>query len=531
MIGIMLMILIWLLAFWGVSLIIEKVFSSFGVNMNLSGGIGSLIKLVIEIFIKLMSFLFKWLIMEPLRFIHRLLTRGTGGGGNGDRLYSNPFLNLFEMVWLFTRRNKGVSFDSRYKASSKDTESNMAVLGNTGSGKGANILIPSLLTLQTSAVVINTGRVLEQTAGYLQSIGYQIQELNLKDISRSWRFNPLAHVGDSFAKAKKVAKQLIISAMGEGKDDPFWNLSAQMFCATLIALLCQQTERRFHNMANLLHLVNLVGRNKHPTALLETAHQTVYDEYMATAANEKTLPSIISTIKAALEIYVDPDITLLSSENTLDFTGLRDPDRKLVIYITCPETEIRYYKGFLALFFQSLWTYLFETGSETAPICQVHLDEMPNLGPLDDIEILLSQNRKMNAPCVFYAQGTSQFRDVYGLEKAKTLINACANVKLFLPRQQDPDTLNYLERVLGRQRSTYRDFRGKRHEEIRSVLSAPEIRQFKKSILLMGGKRAATFKPKPFYKDRTLLKRSRILMQPLEVPQHSLRIEYFDTAT
>lgn len=528
MIGITLMILIWLLAIWTVALIIEKVFSSFGVNMNLSGGIGSLIKLVFEIFIKLTSFLFKWLIMEPLRFLYRLLTRGTRGGGNGDRLYSNPFLNFYEMALLFNKRNKGMSLDSRYILNTKDTASNAAVLGNTGSGKGATVLIPSLLTLAYSAVVINTGRVLEQTAGYLQSIGYRIQELNLKDISRSWRFNPLAHVGNSFTKAKKVAKQLIISAMGEGKDDPFWNLSAQMFCATLIALLCQQTERRFHNMANLLHLVNLVGRGKHPTTLLETAQQTVYDEYMATVANEKTLPSIISTIKAALEIYVDPDIALLSSENTLDFSGLRDPDRKTVIYITCPETEIKYYKGFLALFYQTLWAYLFETGSETAHICQVHLDEMPNLGQLDDIVTTLSQNRKMNAPCIFYTQSISQLKDIYGAEQAASLINACANVKLFLPRQQDPETLNYLERVLGRMRDTYRDFRGKKHEEIRSVLSAPEIRQLKKSILLMGGRRAATFKPKPFYKDSTLLKRSKTPMQQLNIPVHKSEIQYFD---
>ncbi len=334
MIGLFIVIILWLLAFWTLAILLEKLFASFGLSISLTRGIGSLIKLLFEIAIKLVSFAFEWLIMAPLRFLLRLLNRG-GGGRNGDRLYSNPFLNFFEMAWLFTKKNKGVSLDSRYKLSSKDSASNVAIQGNTGSGKGANILIPSLLTLQTSAVVVNTGRVLEQTAGYLQIRGYRIQELNLKDISRSWRFNPLAQIGNSFAKAKKVAKQLILSAMGEGKDDPFWNLSAQMFCATLIALLCQQTERRFHNMANLLHLVNMVGRGQHPTDLLETAHQTVYDEYMATAANDKTLPSIISTIKAALEIYVDPEIALLSSENTLDFSGLRDPYNRLVRYLTC----------------------------------------------------------------------------------------------------------------------------------------------------------------------------------------------------
>lgn len=527
MIGIMLMLLIWLLAIWTVALIIEKIFSSFGVNMNLSGGIGSLIKLVFEIFIKLMAFLFKWLIMEPLKFIHRLLTRGTGGGG--DRLYSNGFLSFWEIAMMFSKRNKGFSLDSDHKLTIKDSASNLYVQGSTGSGKGTCVLIPSLLTLENSAVVIDTGSVFQSTVGYLQSQGHTIRRLNLRDKAQSWRFNPLHRIGNNYSKAKKTANQLIKSAMGEGKEDPFWHLSAVSFLSTLIALLCQQTEVKYHNMANLLHLVNLVGRNKHPIDLLETAHQTIYDEYMATSANEKTLPSIISTIKAALELYADPEVALLSSEDTINFEELRNPNQKLIIYITCPESEVSYYKSLLSLFLLDLWDYLLQSGNETAPVVQVHLDEMPNLGELQDITVTLSQNRKKNAPVTIYTQSMTQLRAIYGRENASSIINGCTKNRLFLPGQEDPETLNYLEKILGRKRQTYRDRKGKKHEEIRSVLAVAEIRSYPRAIFLRGGTLPMKFKPKPFYKNKTLLNRSKTPMQPLNIPDHKSAVEYFDS--
>ncbi len=527
MIGIILMIIIWLLAIWTVALIIEKIFGSFGVNMNLSGGIGSLIKLVFEIMIKLVSFLFKWLIMEPLRFIYRLLTRGTGGANDRDRLYSNGFLNFWEMAMLFRNKNRGFNLDSKRRLSDKDTSKNLYVQGSTGSGKGTTVLIPSLLNLVYNAVVINTGKVLELTGGWLQRQGYELRVFNLTDKSLSWRSNPIKDVKNSYAKAKKVSRQLILTTMGEKADDPFWNLSAISFLAACIALICQYTETKYHNMANVLRLVNQIGRKKHPTDLLEKADQTIYDTYMSAASNDKTLPSIISTITAALELYSDPEVALLTSEDTINFEDLRMPGKKLVIYINCPETEVSYYSSLLGLFIQNLCDFLMQTGSESAPIVHLHLDEFVNLGKLDNISTILSQNRKKNFPTAIYTQSLAQMKSEYGADTASSIVNACTNNKLFLPGQEDPDTLSYLSRVLGKVRQKFRDHRGRRQEEIRSVLAEAEVRSYKKSIYLKGGSLPATFKPKPFYKDKTLLQRSQIPLQPLSIPNHKSELEYY----
>ncbi len=524
LVALVLTVSIWLFAFWLVSLVLEKILGGLGINVRLAKGVGSFIKLIVEAFIKIISFLFQWLVLEPMRFLVRLVS----GGRNRDRFYSNPFLNFWEMGMMFSKRNKGFNLDSRYKLTETDSLRNLWIQGATGSGKGVNVLIPSIITSDNSMVVINTGSVKEKTIGYLQSRNYWVRELNFKDKNLSWRTNPLKDVKTSYAKAKKIANQLIRSSMGEGKDDPFWQMSAQMMLGCVIALVCQQTESRFHNIPNVLKIINQIARGKHPATLLETADETIYDEYMSAVSNEKTLPSIISTIKASLEVFSDPEIALLCSEDTIGFEDLRDPNQKLIIYITCPESEVKYYSPFLNLFFLNLWDFLMNSGHESAPMVAIHLDELPSLGKMNNILETLSQNRKKNFGHCLYSQSMTALISVHGKDIAHAIINGCTNGRLFLPGQEDPETLNYLERVLGRMRQVYRDFKGDRHEEIRSVLSVPEIRSYPYAIFLKAGTKAMKFKPKPFYKDHTLLKRSRIPMQLLNVPLQRQEVEYFD---
>ncbi|MEO0403255.1 MAG: type IV secretory system conjugative DNA transfer family protein, partial [Bacteroidota bacterium] len=96
-------------------------------------------------------------------------------------------MNRKEARALLHRSNNGLVVDGYHKIPWDLSTKGLVVAAPTGAGKTTNFLIPQLLRLTGHSVICTdpSGEIQEKTQGYLRSIGYEIETLNLMDARSS----------------------------------------------------------------------------------------------------------------------------------------------------------------------------------------------------------------------------------------------------------------------------------------------------------------------------------------------------------
>lgn len=455
---------------------------------------------------------------------------------------SARFLKGIGRYLLLNSRNKSLVIDGKRKISKEMSYRHLVMIAPTGTGKTTSYIIPNVLNLQASAVITDpSGEIYNKTAGYLQTQGFNIKTINVRDIGNSFYFNPL-HRASTFTEIKKVSEVLINSAFpGSRGDQSFWNDSAKNILNVLIR--CLKNEKTEHqNLHNLRYLLNTFGSDGSPlndfVARNTIDDQLTRDEFKGIISNdEKVIQGAVATAKTSLDKFSDPELCELTAKETLNFETLRT--EKTVLYLIIPEHEIQYYGFFLSLLYSQIFSMCMDLPKDDKPYLPIYflLDEFGNMGKLPSFSNIITTLRKRKCSCSLVLQDIEQINNIYGKSEASTIVNGGCSSKIFFPGLS-LQTCEELERTLGK--ATIRYMESGTHkigEETdtardmtvgRSLLTADEIRTMNdnQAVFITGNKRPVMLKMKPYYRNRTLIARTRLKTKERTLEEIELKLDY-----
>lgn len=432
------------------------------------------------------------------------------------------FMGFWERRKLFSKKNKGVVINGVKKLPLDLSFQGVLVVAPTGMGKTTSYVIPNLLSAHGQSFVVTdpSGEILNLTRAYLEEkLGYEIQVINPSNLAESDTYNPLLDV-ENFSDAQKVASILIESAFPTASPtDSFWNESAIDLLSVLIrGMINLDQEQR--TMAYLLHLLEMFGSEQEAVneIMVQNLDDKGYHQFKAfLSQEEKMMNSVLSTAKTALRSLHDPTVVDLTSTTTIRFSSLRE--KPTALFIQVPESELRYYNFFLSMLYTHLFKFIMQGDSSDKDLHPIFFlfDEAGHIR-VPDLPTIATTIRKKCCCLSLIVQDLDQLRALYGKE-ANALIRGGMVTHLYFGGL-DIVTCEILERTLGKETISYSE---SGYESIskpaesrstqmgRSLMSADEIRRMKgEALLLSSNKPPVLLRLKPWYKQRKLVKRTKL---------------------
>jgi len=381
------------------------------------------------------------------------------------------------------------------------------IYGASGAGKNVAILVPSILRMAgpSNLIIHDPSRQLwELCSGYLKSIGYRVVVLDYLN-GLVGGFNPLRglHV-NSISEIQKICKLLIHISLGQSKE-AFWNLSAENCLKVLIQIvLSQPIEMR--SMRNVLLLCNQFAHSPSSLDLLvvKSNDSTLLSEYRVLLTMDvKMRASIIATVRAALNLWADPQVALATAYDSMEMDTWRT--EKVCVFVNSSTPSMAYYSPLTNLFFEHCFAKVMERipSASERPIFFL-IDECSSL--YLSMDLIYSNFRKYKCGCLSVLQSPHQLFSIYGNKSKGVEDNAYA--KLFMAGGIDLQIATMIEQMLGKFEYELPDKPGVRH--IRSLNTATQVRESKECYLFTGNNRAIKLNPVPYFKQSGLLKKTKI---------------------
>lgn len=450
--------------------------------------------LLFNLFEKLINELFK----SGERFLHRVLNQHTK---HPFQAYQAKFISSKTVL---ARKHHGFCLDGQRQLSQTHSYRNALVVGGTGTGKSSVVLIPSLLRMTGSFVVHDpSGELYTNTQNDLKRRGYQVLILDFSSPKRSIRYNPLQYVR-SIADANKVASLLIRNTVGEGKQDPFWNLQATNLLSLLIRLVKLEPEARHH----FLEIRQMLQRlSIYPDRFLRKLND-LDDLHLKRECesflqfDEKVKAGVIATVLGALHLFQDEAINMVTSGQSLRLEILRQ--HKTALFIQNPLTEQRYYAALTSMFFEQLFGNLMRwlpESNEHDVFCLIDEAGVLHIPSLSDT---IANVRKYRIGILLAIQDQEQLTAQYGREATQSIITNCF-AKLYFTGQS-LKSASQIEALAGR--FVRIDEAG--NAIVRPLITRDEVRTLppNKALLLAGSNHPMLLNLKPYFKQRKLLKRT-----------------------
>lgn len=221
--------------------------------------------------------------------------------------------------------------------------------------------------------------------------------------------------------------------------DPYWTSVAR----SLFSWTCFTLQERNPDVTLDTALRLLFGPTKRLARLLEG---TPAGKHIAGEHTPRT-----SALESVLVEGVTPLIYLLGDRKPFSIRKWINAPKKEpgFLFLSAPDTHADTLRPLLGFWSEIAVSALLSREAEGIPahptwIC---LDEFPSLGRIDRLADGPQRLRKYGGAMVFGLQQYSQLQDIYGRERAMTILGQCQN-KLIL-RASDNDTATMLSQILG----------------------------------------------------------------------------------
>lgn len=411
------------------------------------------------------------------------------------------------------------------------------LIGKTGSGKSTKVYHPSLLqtpppkikksdTASMSYIVLDPASELgRDTIGYNEDRGYVIDIINFSEASQSTvSWNPLEGLSES-GITRFASEYIETSLRNSNSNDPFWGLSAQRVLAFAIRL-CRIFGTQYTNLFNARFIVQLMSGDREELdhlVSLSVIPKTLFEEYVSIInMGVKLLGSVLATTLASLELFSDPNIARVTSRTTLDMNRYRDQSR--ILFVQTKVMDQEYVAILNTLLFSSFFSFaMAKIPSQEQNTIAFFMDECSSLvGMKPSLMSLASSNlRKYHSFFVGGFQSLSQMEDLYGRQNARTITQNAGSTLYF--NHQDLASSQEISKMLGRY--SYLEDDKKHHRELLTVDEVSFSKHREGGLLFSGSERGIILKYiKPFFKDRTLLKRSKMKSKEREYINNSVPV-------
>ena len=341
-------------------------------------------------------------------------------------------------------------------------DGHLLTIGPTRSGKSRRLLIPNLLyEIDRSAVVIDIkGELAAATAARRTARGGKVVALDpFGELVRRGigvpriGFNPMLRLDktdDNFVDDAVGLAESLVQVSPEMKE-PHWAESAQDFVAGLIMLVrCTYGDKATLGMvrreiSRSAAQIEMVARQ----VLKSPPHEAIANKLskFSDTKDNKELAGIMSTAQTQTRFLDSPNIVKNLAAGAIDFGLLKE--QAITIYLVLPPERLVTHAKWLRLVIGSAMTDMQRTKPPPAqskrPDVLFMLDEFPQLGRLQSIEIAVSLNAGFGVKIWVAVQHLGQLKQQYG-DNWETFLSAGC-VTAFAPR--DVFTRDHLTKLIG----------------------------------------------------------------------------------
>jgi type IV secretion system protein VirD4 len=406
-----------------------------------------------------------------------------------------------------------------------------AVIAPTRSGKGAGVVVPTLLSWRGSTIVYDLKEENFRITSGFRSTFSDVIYFNPASLNTS-RFNPLDEVrrGEYDVRDAQNLANIIVEPDKQSGFDHWSRTSNSLLTAAILHVVYAfPPERR--NLRGVAELLSNPAKSITETLyeMLETKHingESVHPGIAGTARDvlnksPDDKSSVISTVMGYLAIYRDPILSHALSVSDFSVNGLVNSERAKSLYFVISPADIDRLRPVIRMMVnlvcRRLTESLVEGGNKHKLLLM--LDEFPALGRLEFFETALGYLAGYGIKAMLIAQSLNQLRQVYG-EKTAILDNTHVQV-FYAPNTLE--TAQYISKTLGEMSVNYRTtsrssshtklFDGSVSDSIsvgtRSLLTPREVLEFPKdeAIIFAGSVRPIRAKKIRYFEDSNFSKR------------------------
>lgn len=410
--------------------------------------------------------------------------------------YNAGFGNGWEHLSGF---NHGFCVTGSKSLTKEASFTNCFVSGPTGSGKSSTSILGSAFSLSkgnSSIIYFDvSGELFEKSSGYLSQKRYKILRMDFSNPEYSESFNPLARC-KSISDIQKIAHLIILNSMGEAKTDPFWNRSSEMIISLFARYLIFHSDKQYRNLYNVLRLVEefIINPGAIDLLFVKANDEDLLKNYKAALVmGERTLQSVIASVRAALNLWADETVIRTTSTDTLDFELLRK--EKICIYVTTPLKDLHYFKPLSALFFQCFFNEVMSAIPQKSDRAVFAIIDEAATMRFSNLSVIISNIRKYRAGVMLCMQDENALISLYGQNEAHQ-IKTNMGCQIFL-KGQPLHTCHELSQILGKY--TYTDDKG--IDRSRELMTADELRMCDDAIVLIGNYAPLKCKMVPYFNN------------------------------
>ena len=388
------------------------------------------------------------------------------------------------------------------------------IVGTTGSGKTTGFVDQNIAILgrskgKPSIIVADPKKELyEKHAKQLESEGYKISVLDLREPYSSVRWNPMEvllrrirlvkelennlvqrdgkyYAGgemflsyrDARTRVQELKDEIYENTMDlvytlcpvQNKDQPTWEEGARNLIFGLILAFCEdcikgKMDEKQLQLFNVYH--NITKYCSEDTTALKTYLLEGRDEFSKVRGlvntvlitSDKTLTSYLSEVNSYIQQLSDDGILSMTSENDLDIVNMDEEPN--AVFIIVPDERFTRHR-FVTLFVTQMYKELVEKANlnlrrnqtDTAILkrrAYFVLDEFGNLPKFENIEGMVTVGRSRGIRYLFVLQSFSQLTAKYGRDIGDIIKTNC-NIKIFIG-SDDPETRREFSELCGQKK-------------------------------------------------------------------------------
>ncbi|MCA6114975.1 conjugal transfer protein TraG [Bradyrhizobium sp. WSM 1738] len=303
----------------------------------------------------------------------------------------------------------------------------------TRSGKGVGLVLPTLLSWTSSAVVHDIkGENWELTAGWRSTFSHCLL-FNPTD-PRSARYNPLLEVRKGAAEVRDVQNiaDILVDPEGALERRTHWEKTSHSLLVGVILHVLYAEERKtltrvteiladpaqsFEKTLRIMLATNHLG-----TAAEPKVHPVVAAtarELLNKSENERS--GVLSTAVSFLGLYRDPIVSRNTESCDWRIADLVSANKPVTLFLVVPPSDISRTKPLIRLILNQIGRRLTETlntGKRKQRELLMMLDEFPALGRLDFFESALAFMAGYGIRAYLIAQSLNQIAKAYGENNA-----------------------------------------------------------------------------------------------------------------
>lgn len=372
---------------------------------------------------------------------------------------------------ILTQNARMGMWNNRIKHSFQKNK-NVAVIGDSGSGKTFTFVKPNLLQCVGSIIVTDPkGLLVRETGTLLEKQGYKIKIFDLNTLENSDQFNVFNYI------KREIDLDRVLEAITEGtkksnnKGEDFWIQAEALLIRALLAFLWIDGKDndyvpKLSMITDMLRIATPPNKKtpapislwfeeqneKHPNNYAYRQWKLFEDSF-----ERETRASVLAIAASRYSVFDHYDVSNMVARDTMNIE--KWIEEKTAVFITIPETNGAY--NFLAsIFITTIMETLrgridkilsgeekLENGKNPLFI-QFIVDELANIGRIPNIDKALATFRSRNMSIIIILQALAQLKAMYKDEWA-SMLNNCASL-LFLGGDEK-ETTKYLSERAGKQ--------------------------------------------------------------------------------